>query len=772
MEIKKVAVIGAGTMGAGIAAQVANAGFPVVLLDIVPKEGDRNAIAAGAVKQMHKVRPAPYMSKRAAKLITVGNIEDNMDMLADCDWIVEVVIERLDIKQNLYREIDKVRKKDAFVSSNTSTIPLHDLVEGMPKDFTEDFLITHFFNPPRYMRLLELTGGENTRAEALKTVGDFCDIHLGKGVVHCKDTPGFIGNRIGVYWIQVGILEAIKQGLTVEEADAIMGRPIGVPKTGVFGLADLVGLDLMPHLMASMTRTLPKSDPFHAKAEIPDMINKMIEDGYTGRKGKGGFFRMNKEGGKRIKEAKNLQTGEYSPAAKATLKSIKSRGLKALVSHEDKGGQYARSVLFQILHYTASLVPEIADNVVAVDDAIKLGYGWAKGPFEMIDEMGTDWLAEQFKADGMSVPKLLQDAAGKTFYRIDNGDLQYLDTKGAYQNVPRPDGVLLLSDIKRKNEPLIKNASASLWDIGDGVVCLEYHSKMNAFDPMIMDMIDLAVRLVEQFDEYKALVLHNEAPNFSVGANLGLIIYGANIAGWGQLETLIKGGQDTFMKMKYADFPVVGAPSGMALGGGCESILHCNAVQAHSETYMGLVEVGVGVVPGWGGCKELLLRWWNNKRRPGGPMPPISKAFEFISTAKTSASAAEAKEMLLLRHTDGISMNKDRLLADAKARALSMVADYEVPEQDPIRLPGPTAKAALSMALDGFRQQGMASEYDCEVGLHLADVLSGGDTDVTEEITEQDLLDLERQAFAALVKKPKTLDRIEHMLATGKPLRN
>ena len=772
MEIKKVGVIGAGTMGAGIAAQVANAGFPVVLLDIVPKEGDRNAIAAGAVKKMHKTKPAPYMSKRAAKLISVGNIEDNMDMLSDCDWIVEVVIERLDIKQNLYREIDKVRKKDAFVSSNTSTIPLHDLVEGMPTNFTEDFLITHFFNPPRYMRLLELTGGKDTRPEALKTVGDFCDKRLGKGVVHCKDTPGFIGNRIGVYWIQVGILEAIKMGLSVEEADAIMGRPIGVPKTGVFGLSDLVGIDLMPHLMASMTRTLPKDDVFHTKAEIPEMVNQMIEEGYIGRKGKGGFFRMNKDSGKRVKEAKNLTTGDYQPAAKPALKSIKSKGLRALVTHEDKGGKYARSVLFQILHYTASLVPEIADNVVAVDEAIKLGYGWAKGPFEMIDELGTEWLANEFVADGFSVPSLLETAKGKTFYRIENGELQYLNTSGDYQNVERPEGVLLLSDIKRKSKPLAKNPSASLWNIGDGVVCLEYHSKMNAFDPMIMEMMHTAVALVDQHDDYKALVLHNEAPNYSVGANLGLIIYGANMASWDQLSDLIKGGQDTFMAMKYSNFPVVGAPSGMCLGGGCESLLHCDAVQAHAETYRGLVEVGVGVVPGWGGCKELLMRWWKNKRRPGGPMPPISKAFEFISTAKASSSAAEAQEMLFLRHDDGISMNKDRLLADAKARALSMVDGYEVPEEPLLRLPGPTAKSALKLAVDGFQLQGMASEYDAEIAMHLGDVLSGGDTDVTEEVSEQDLLDLERAAFVALVKKPKTLDRIEHMLTTGKPLRN
>ncbi len=774
MKIKKVAVIGAGVMGAGIAAHITNAGIPVVLLDIVPEGADnRNMIAEGAVQKMLKVEPAPFMHKRNARLITTGNIEDNLDLLADCDWIIEAVIERLDVKQALYGKIAKVRKPGSVVSSNTSTIPLRDLVAEQADAFAADFMITHFFNPPRYMRLLEITAGDKTRPEAVDGIRDFCDRSLGKGVVDCKDTPGFIANRIGIYWIQVAILEAMELGLTVEEADAVMGRPLGIPKTGVFGLSDLVGIDLMPHLMESMQRTLPKDDPFLAKSTIPELVSKMIADGYIGRKGKGGFYRLNRAGGNKVKESIDLDTGEYRPSSKARLQSLSASrqgGLKGLVTHPDKGGQYARRVLTQVLGYAASLVPEIADDILAVDAAMKLGYAWKYGPFELIDRLGTSDFSEMMVNEGLTVPPLMQLVAGGSFYRVQEGQLQYLDTSGVYQDVVRPDGVLLLSDIKRRSEPLAKNGSAALWDIGDGVVCLEYISKMNAMDPDILALMREAVGIVSK--DYKALVLHNEGENYSVGANLGLLLFAANIGTWDQIEEMVEGGQQTYKALKYAPFPVVGAPSGMALGGGCETLLHCDAVQAHAETYIGLVEVGVGLVPGWGGCKEMLQRWMTNKRRPGGPMPAVIKCFETISTATVAKSAVEAKDYLFFRPDDGITMNRDRLLADAKARALALVEDYQPPAPIEIRLPGPTAKAAMEMAVKSVRLAGRATAHDVVVSMALAELLSGGDTDITETLTEDDLLALEREAFMSLIRHPDTLDRMEHMLETGKPLRN
>ncbi|SKA79538.1 3-hydroxyacyl-CoA dehydrogenase [Thiothrix eikelboomii] len=773
MDIRKVAVIGAGVMGAGIAAHIANAGVPVVLLDIVPQgASNRNIVAETAVEKLLKSDPAAFMHKRNARLVTTGNIEDHMNLLADCDWIIEAIIERLDLKQNLYKKIDAVRRADAVVSSNTSTIPLQDLVAGMPASFAEHFMITHFFNPPRYMRLLEVASGVQTQPEVVQAVSQFCDVKLGKGVVGCKDSPGFIANRIGIYWIQTAILAAMELGLTVEEADAVVGKPMGIPKTGVFGLSDLVGIDLMPHLMDSMKRTLPAEDAFHAKAIIPAVVSQMIQEGYTGRKGKGGFYRLNRLGAEKIKESINLQTGEYSKSQAGRLDSVaNTRKLADLVNYPDKGGQYAWQVLSQVLSYAASLVPAIAEDIHSVDTAMRLGYNWKYGPFELIDQLGAKAVAERLTAEGLSVPPLLKLAAEVgSFYRVQAGKLQYLTTAGEYQTIERPAGVLLLEDIKRTSKPVAKNASASLWDLGDGVLCLEFTSKMNAMDPQILGMIQQAISLVSK--SYKALVIYNEASNFSVGANLGLLLFAANIASWDQIESMVKGGQETYKAMKYAPFPIVGAPAGMALGGGCEVLLHCSAVQAHAETYMGLVEVGVGVIPGWGGCKEMLQRWVTNKRRSGGLLPPVIKCFEMISTATVSKSAQEAQDYLFLRPSDAITMNRDRLLADAKTRALAMVEGYQAPEPIEINLPGPTARVAMEMAVRDFQSMGKATPHDGVVSNQLAYVLSGGDTDMLDKVSEEQLLQLERTAFMNLLRTKNTLARMETMLETGKPLRN
>lgn len=777
-EIQKVAVIGAGVMGAGIAAHVANAGIPVVLLDIVPEGAeDRNVIAAGAVARMLKADPAPFMSKSAARLVTPGNIEDNLDLLADCDWIVEAVIERLDIKQSLYARIEGVRKPGSVVSSNTSTIPLETLVQGLPASFAQDFMITHFFNPPRYMRLLEVVQGTATRPQAVAAVSAFADHQLGKSVVPCKDRPGFIANRLGVYWLQCAVVEAIDLALDVEDADAIIGRPMGIPKTGVFGLLDLVGLDLMPHVNASMAGALPPDDPFHAANRPLPLVEKMIATGYTGRKGKGGFYRINREGGQKVKEAIDLTSGDYRPSRKASVEAVKEAGrnLRVLLSHDSDHGRYAWRVVSHTLAYAAALVGDAADEIESIDEAMRLGYNWKFGPFELIDKLGADWFAGKLAADGQTVPPILSTAVGKSFYRIENGERQALCLDGSYRTLQRPDGVLMLADIKLTQEPVLKNGSAALWDIGDGVACFEFTSKMNSMDPDILTLLGKTIRLVKK--QFKALVIYNEGSNFSVGANLGLALFAANIAAWPEIENMVGQGQQTYRALKRAPFPVVGAPSGMALGGGCEILLHCDAVQAHAESYIGLVEVGVGLVPGWGGCTEMLYRWSTLGQQPRGllprgPMPPIAKVFETISTATVAKSAAEARELLFLRPTDGITMNRYRLLADAKARALSMVDGYEAPEMQTFTLPGPTAKEAMNMAVAGFRRLGKATPYDEVVSGELATVLSGGETDITEEIGEESLLELERAGFMGLMRQAGTLARVETMLLTGKPLRN
>ncbi|HPA96453.1 MAG TPA: 3-hydroxyacyl-CoA dehydrogenase/enoyl-CoA hydratase family protein [Thermoanaerobaculia bacterium] len=773
--IAKVGVLGAGVMGAGIAAHFANAGLPVVLLDIVPEGAtDRNVIAAGAIEKMKKTKPAPFMSAARARLVTPGNLEDHLELLADCDWIVEAVVERLDVKQSVYRRLDAVRRPGTIVSSNTSTIPISHLVEGLPETFARDFLVTHFFNPPRYMRLLEIVAGKATRPEVVAAVTAFADERLGKSVVACKDTPGFIANRIGTFWLEAATKAAIEGGLTVEEADSVAGRPMGFPKTGIFGLLDLVGLDLGPHIAASLLATLPADDPYREIYEDRPLLRWMIAEGYTGRKGKGGFYRLDREGEKKTKLAIDLATGEYRPQTRPRLASVTAgaKDLRKLVEHPDKGGRFAWQLLSRTLAYAASLVPAIADDLTAVDEAMRTGYAWKWGPFELIDRLGPAWFAARLAAEGRPVPPLLAAVGDGTFYRVEAGRMQVFGTDGAYHDVVRPVGVLLLSDVKLAGPPVAKNASASLWDLGDGVLCLEFTSKSNSLDEAILRQLQKAMKLIEN-GRFRALVVHNEGTNFSVGANLGLALFAANIALWPAIEALIAEGQRVYKALKYAPFPVVGAPSGMALGGGCEILLHCDAIQAHAESYIGLVEVGVGVVPGWGGCKEMLARWIANPKRPGGPMPPVAKVFEMISTAQVSTSAEEAREMLILREGDGITMNRDRLLADAKAKALALLAaGYEPPTEPVFQLPGPSAKAALDLAVAGFRASGAATPHDEVVAGKLACILSGGDTDITDTVSEDELYRFEREAFLELVRHPDTLARIEHMLATGKPLRN
>jgi 3-hydroxyacyl-CoA dehydrogenase len=776
MDIKKVAVIGAGVMGAGIAAHIANAGIPVYLLDIVPKDGEnRNGIAEAAIPKLLKADPAPFMHKNNARLVIPGNIEDHLSWLADVDWVIEAVIENPAIKQALYQNLDSICRPDTLISSNTSTLPLKLLTRGMPDSFKQRFMITHFFNPPRYMRLLELVSGPQTRPKLIDAVSRFADMNLGKDSVTCKDTTGFIGNRIGIYWLQCGLLEAINRGLTVEQADAAMSTPFGIPKTGVFGLLDLVGIDLIPHILGGMKLALAKEDAFHEVNYLPPLVQSMIAEGYTGRKGKGGFYRLQEIDGKRVKESINLQSGGYHRSEKFTLTILPKTQdqLRDFLSDDDAVSQFVWRVLSNTLVYSASLIPEIADDLVAVDTAMRLGYNWKYGPFELLDKIGVDWFVKRLVGENrVLLPPLLTKCVDNrhSLYQVVSGKRLFSDLSGNYQPVHRKDGVLLLADIKLAAPVVLENPSASLWDIGDGVACLEFHSKMNTLDMDSLAMVRQSVEKVK--NDFCALVIHNDADNFSAGANLTLLVQAIQTHDWPAVEQLIKQGQQSYQALKYAPFPVVAAPSGLALGGGCEILLHCDAIQAHAELYVGLVEVGVGLVPGWGGCKEYLRRWLEFARRPGGAMPAIAQAFETIGMAKVSKSAMEAKELLFLSTTDGITMNKDRLLADAKAKALKLVSSYTPPYPAIFRLPGASAKAAMEIVINNFKLAGKISDYDVEISQQLADVLSGGLCDITDSLTEDDMLNLELSAFLHLVRQPGTLARLEHLFKTGKPLRN
>ena len=799
-EIKKVAVIGAGVMGSGIAAQITNAGLPVLLLDIVPKDAkDRSVIAKSAVEKMLKADPAPFMLKRNAKLIECGNLEDDLDKLQTCDWIVEVVLEDLEIKHKTYEKIAKHRRKGSIVSSNTSTIPLARLMENMDKDMAKSFMITHFFNPPRYMRLLEIIEGEATDRSAVDTIAEFCDIHLGKTVVHCNDTPGFIVNRILTFWMQKAVNVALDRDVPIELADAVLSKPIGVPKTGVFGLVDLVGVDLMPYLSKSLLANLPDNDEYRSISRDIPFINQMIAAGYTGRKGKGGFYRLNPDAPKSAKEKQTVrfatdgfeEGSSYRASEKAVSAAVDNgkKGMRAVLQTDDQGGAYAKDVMVHTLAYAASLVPQIADTVYDVDRAMQMGCNWKFGPFEMIDQLGASWLAKEIEAAGLDVPDLLANVGEGSFYKVENGQKFYFGTDGAYHPIERGEGVLILEDIKLKSKPVYKAASASLWDIGDGVLCLEFTGKMNALDETVFETIAHAIKTIgDGQGDYKALVVYNEGSHFSAGANLGLAIFAMNISLFPQIEEMVSGGQKAYMALKHAPFPVVSAPSGFAFGGGCEILLHSDHVQLHAETYTGLVEVGVGLIPGWGGCKELILRYKEKEAKQYAkatdgkkmwfspdttPMGAIRKAFEIIGTATVAKSGPEAKE-IYFRDTDGVTMNRDRLLYDAKKKALELVEGYEAPQKhDDIRLPGPSGKMALDMAVADMRQSGRATPYDVTVSSALATVLTGGKkADWTTPMNDDDIIALERQEFMKLVQNEGTMLRIEHMLTTGKPLRN
>lgn len=811
-SIQKAAVIGAGAMGSGIAAQLANAGVEVYLLDIVPAETeDRNILAKKALERMLKATPATdplnagLMIPENAQRIIPGNLEDDLETaVKDADWIVEVVVENIDVKRNLFEKLDRLRHPDAIVSSNTSTIPLKDLVAGRSESFKAHFLITHFFNPPRFMPLLEIVGGDETMPDVLETMKYFGDVRLGKDVILCKDTPAFLANRIGIYYMFRAITEAIEQNRRIEDVDAVLGRPIGFPKDGIFGLLDLVGIGIIPLVTHSLMNTLAEDDPFrefdHEKGL--KLVNALLADGRWGRNSpKGGFYRMEKKEGKKQKQAVDLQTLDYYNMEKPKLKSVKAarkRGPRAVVEEEGELGRFAWVVARDTLLYAAHLIPEIADDIADVDAALRGGYNAKWGPFELIDQLGTQWFMDRLLEDGIDPPPVLKMAGNRPFYREANGRLERLvfdfdKNEATYQERPVKEGVLSLAAIKRQSKPLLSHYSANLWDIGDGVVCLEFTSKMNTLDPSILWVLNQSLRWIRQ-NQYKALIIANEEKNFSLGANLGLVQAGFDLSHSPLVKTLslsgpaeeslrglvramILQGQRVFQAMRMAPFPVIGAPHGMAIGGGCEILLHCDAIQASAETYMGLVESGVGLVPAWGGCIRYLERCQNDSpnspRIQGGPMPPVREAFQTIMMPQfsVSTSAQDALKKRWLRPKDGITMNRERVLADAKAKALTMAESYTPPEPVEFRLPGSYGHSALSMAIDDFYAKGDATWHDVIVADALSVVLTGGETHVGNILSESDIAQLERENFLSLLQTKQTQRRIAHTLKTGKPLR-
>ena len=772
-SLRRVAVLGAGTMGARIAAHFANAGFPVDLLDIVLPGPDRNAAARNGLDAAAKQRPAGFFTDSVRSLIAPGNFEDDLARLSACDWIVEAVTEQLNVKRDLLAKVAAVRAPGSILSTNTSGIPLAQIAADLKPDLRRHFLGTHFFNPPRYLHLVEIIPGPDTDPEVLAWVSSFCDLHLGKGVVPCKDTPNFIANRIGTFFAATLFKQTIDGGFTVEEVDALTGSLIGLPNSATFRLADIVGLDIWAHVLHNL-RTLAPNDPGHDRYAAPEFMTRMVERGWLGEKRGQGFYK--RVGPQKEIHAIDLKTFEYHPAQKPRFPSVDAartiedlpERVRTLLAGRDRAGEFLWSLLRDLFTYSASMVPEISDRIVEIDRAMRWGYANKLGPFEMWDALGVPETVARMRAEGHPVPanvdRMLASGA-KSFYEAAdrNGQPQtrYFDvTAGAYRELePRP-GILSLSEIRRARGVVKKNSGASLVDLGNGVLCLEFHTKMNAIGDDILQMVAAAIE--ETSRNFEALVIANQGEHFSAGANLMLILLAAQEGEWDELEGAIRRFQQANMSIKYAPKPVIAAPFGMTLGGGCEVVLHSARAQASAETYIGLVEVGVGLIPAAGGCKEMLLRLGDAKA-----------AFELIGYAKTSTSAAHARELGLLRPQDQISMNPERLIGDAKRAALALSPVYApgAPRRD-IPVEGESGYALLKMGVFLAREGGFISEHDALIGDKLARVLSGGLLTGRQTVSEQYLLDLEREAFLSLCGQPKTQERIQYMLKTGKPLRN
>jgi 3-hydroxyacyl-CoA dehydrogenase len=804
-RIEKVAVLGAGTMGARIAAQLANAGIPCYLLDIAPTELNaaetkkrlaldsaavRNRIVLAGLEAAKKSRPAAFFTEETARLVTPGNFEDNLGWCGEVDWIIEAVAENLEIKRGLYARVEAVRKPRTIVTSNTSGLPIHLIAEGRSEDFQLHWAGTHFFNPPRYMKLVELIPGPKTRPEVMESLEEICDLRLGKGVVVAKDTPNFIANRIGTYAMLNVLRQMQALGMTIEEVDACTGPAIGQPKSATFRTADIVGLDVLVHVVRNIYDSIP-NDESRENYRLPALLEEMMKRGWLGDKTGGGFYKRVKKGGESEILTLDWQAMEYRPKKKAKFGSIEAgKGvedtrarLRALVAPviEGKGVDVANQFLWGSLSesclYAARRVPEIANSIVDVDRAMRWGFAWELGPFEVWDAIGVEKMAGAIEREGKQIPPIVSRVLAspkRSFYEHEKGSTRYFDlATGALAPMPETPGIIILKSLTDRTPVVQSNAGASLIDLGDGVVCCEFHSKMNSIGGDLVAMIHAGIARLGK--EFEAMVIGNQAPNFSVGANLMLVLIGAQEGEWDDIHMAVRQFQRANMAIKYAPRPVVAAPQGMALGGGCEISLHSARIHAAAETYIGLVETGVGLVPGGGGTKEMLIR--ANEHAAGAEdldlFHALKPIFQNIAMAKVSTSGEEARALGYLRPSDLIAMNRDRQIADAKQTALAMVrAGYHPPAPAEIRVLGEEFLAAAKLAIHTLMRGEFASAHDAVVSRKVASILAGGTITAPQVVSEQYVLDLEREAFVSLCGERKTQERIAFTLKTGKPLRN
>ena len=778
-NIEKVAVLGAGVMGAQIAGHLANAGIPSYLFDI------NGELASQGKETLSKLKPAPLYKPKNAELVTPCTYENDIEKIAEVDWILEAVVERLDIKEKVYSSLVPHLKETAILTSNTSGIPLADLTASLPDDVKKRFMITHFFNPPRYMQLLELVRGEQTSDDTYSTMVEFGESVLGKGIVHAKDTPNFIGNRIGVYGLMATVNLAIENGLTVEEVDKLTGPISGRPKSATFRTSDVVGLDTLKHVAMTTYNKAPE-DEERDMFQIPDILNQLIESGRLGQKTKAGFYKKNED---RSIHSVDFKTGDYSPQEKVRFDCFRiakdhqklDGKLKALCYGDDRGSKYFWEITAKTLIYSANRIPEISDDIVNIDNAMKWGFAWETGPFESWDAIGVRKSVDRMKAEGKKVPAWILEmleAGRETFYTIDNGEKFYWCPIGKHPvAIEQNPKVLNLNLHKSKRTTLKRDLSASVNDLGDGVLNVQFHSilqpTLNPIDGSYIEMINHALDLIEN-GEYHSMVLGHQGPNFCAGANLNLILELCQNQMWDELDLAVKTLQDTTQRIRFSKGPVVAAPFQLTLGGGVEIVQPAAHRVAASETYMGLVEVGVGLIPGGGGNLRMILNAMDSGTGRMGAFQKIQKTFETVGFAKVATSADEAKHFGYLSKDDTIVLNRDHLLQTAKEKAIELADGYEPPQyRDDLKLPGAGGRTAMSMALKGFKMQGKISEHDMKIGEKLAFVMTGGDkAGLTKTVDEQYLLDIEREAFVSLCGEKLSQDRISFMLKKGKPLRN
>lgn len=807
-KIRKAAVLGAGVMGSAIAAHLANAGITTYLLDIVPRELSeedkkkvltpessalRSKLARKGLENALKASPAAFYVAEDAKLITTGNFEDHMHLLSDVDWIIEVVMENLEIKKALLKRVEEFRRPGTIVTTNTSGISVDRMSEELSQELKEHFLGTHFFNPPRYMKLLEIIPGKSTRKEVVDFMASFCEKQLGKGIVFAKDTPNFIANRLAVHGMLGAIKDMVEDGYTIEEVDAITGTPMGRPKSATFRTADLVGLDTLAHVARNVYDNIADKKE-RSEFVTPEILTMMVEMGLLGDKtGKGFYQKVKAEKDSEI-HALNYNTMDYAPLQEPSfpvLKGLKQMGsaaerINALVYSEDRAGRFAWRAVKRMLLYCANKIPEIADDILSVDRAIRWGFNWELGPFETWDAIGVTESVKRMKAEGEEIPdnvKRMLSLGRERFYEKRDGRLYFFDfQKSDYLEIEEKPQIIILPSLKERKRLIKSNAGASLVDMGDGVACLEFHSPNNAIGTDIIQMMNYSVREVEE--NFEGLVIGNHGRNFSVGANLMLLLFESQNQNWDAIQLVVRQFQDACSRIKYAEKPVVAAPSGMALGGGCEICMAANRIRASAEAYIGLVEVGVGLIPGGGGNKELLLAniaWVPPVVPSASPegsqpdlLPYVARTFDTIARAKVSTSGKDARNLGFLRPQDKITVNQDHLLYDAKETVLAMAREGYSPlrPRDDIRVTGRTGRAYLELIIYTMREGGYITDYDGHIARKLAYVLTGGDVALNTLVTEDYLLELEREAFVSLCGEKKTQDRMKHLLQTNKPLRN